>query len=102
MVLLIRTIHGLITAFFVSCIVYVYYAGITNQPTLWAYLAMAALTIEGLVVVFNGGDCPLGPLHHRYGDNKAFFELLMPKKMAKRAVPVLGCVALVGFLLLIF
>ncbi len=100
MIVIIRTLHGLITAFFLACIAYVYYAGLTNQPTIWAFLAAAALIGEGLIVTLNHGDCPLGPVHHKYGDDKAFFELLLPKPLAKKAVPVLGILSGLGILLL--
>jgi len=101
-ILLIRTMHGLITALFLSCIGYVYYAGVTNRPTLAAYIAAGALMVEGIVVILNKGDCPLGFVHHKYGDDKAFFELLLPKRAAKLAVPVLGCIAGIGIALLFF
>lgn len=102
MILLVRTLHGIITAFFLTCIGYIYYAGITNQVTLLTYLAIGAIILEGVVVSLNNGNCPLGPLHHRYGDEKAFFELFLSKPAAKRAVPVLGLVAAIGILLVIF
>jgi hypothetical protein len=101
MILLIRLLHGIITVFFLSCLAYVYYSGISNNITLWSYLAMAALIIEGLVVAFNKGLCPLGRLHNKYGDQKTFFELFLPQPLAKKAVPFLGLAAAIGFFLLI-
>jgi len=100
MVLIIRFAHGLITAYFLACITYIYYAGFTNQISAWAYVAVASLLLEGLVVGLNHGDCPLGVVHRKFGDQKAFFELFLPKRLAKTAVPVLGMVAGAGILLL--
>jgi len=102
MIYLVRTLHGIITVFFLSCIIYIYYSGITNQKTTLAYIAVAFIFIEGLVVTLNKGICPLGPLHKMFGDQKTFFELFLPKPVAKKAVPFLGAVAFIGFLLLIF
>ncbi len=100
MITLIRSIHGIITAYFFSCIVWIYYSAITGRPNAWAILAAVSIFIEGLVVVLNHGNCPLGKFHRRVGDQKTFFELFLPKPVAKRAVPFLGLVALFGIFLL--
>jgi hypothetical protein len=102
MVVLIRSMHGLITAYFLACIGMIYYSALTNRPTLWAFLAALSLMIEGLVVYLNNGDCPLGKLHQHYGDEKAFFELIMPAPLAKRAVPFFGSISIIGILLLVW
>lgn len=100
-ILLVRTIHGAITAFFLSCLGLLYYAAITGEHEFAGWMAAALLAGEGVVVGLNGGDCPLGRVHHRLGDDRAFFELLMPKAMAKRAVPFFAAVAIAGMALLL-
>lgn len=100
MILLVRTVHGLITLIFLSCIFYIYYAAFTNSRSLLAYIAVALIVIEGIVVSLNGGNCPLGVIHSKVGDDKAFFELFLPKRQAKMAVPFLGFVAFLGILFL--
>jgi hypothetical protein len=100
-ILLVRAVHGLITLFFLSCIGTVYYAGITHQASVWAFLAAAFLVLEGSIVTFNHGNCPLGAIHHKVGDDKTFFEIFLPERLAKRAVPVLGVVAAIGIILLL-
>ena len=102
MILLIRTIHGIITFIFLSCIIYIYYAGINNQKTILAYIAVGMILLEGIIVSFNKGDCPLGVVHQKFGDDKAFFELFLPKQIAKKTVPFLGIIAFIGFLILVF
>ena len=101
MIALVRLVHGLISLFFLACIAYVYRAGIQRRRGPLVVAAIAALTVEGAVVGVNGGDCPLGGVHHRVGDDRTFFELFMPPRLAKAAVPVLGGVAAVGFLLVL-
>ena len=63
MVYLIRTVHCIISIFFLICLAYIYYAGTTGRPTLWAYVAVIALLLEGLVAFVNHGDCPMGIYH---------------------------------------
>ncbi len=99
MVLLIRLLHGALTAFFLTCIGYVYYAALRQRGGRLLFGAIGALTIEGAVFLSNGGDCPLGAVHRRYGDDRDFFELLMPRRFSKRAVPVLGVVTITGVIL---
>lgn len=101
MLLLIRAVHGLISAFFSGCLAYVWYCAVTDARSLWRALAIGALLAEGVIVTANGGDCPLGVLHRRAGDEKTFFELFLPNRAAAAAVPVLGSVTGVGFLLLL-
>jgi len=101
MVHLVRLAHGLVSALFLSCLGYVYYCGVTDTRSIWLVLSVIALAGEGAVVALNGGDCPLGFVHQRVGDEKAFFELFLPKRAAKLAVPFLAAVTVVGFGLLL-
>jgi hypothetical protein len=48
----------------------------------------------------SGGNCPLGPILRRLGDEMPFFELLFPPRAAKLAVPTLAAVSVLGALLL--
>lgn len=100
MIYLVRSIHALITLIFTSSIVYIYYSALTNQNNFFTYLSVGLIIFEAIVIVINKGSCPLGVIHKKFGDDKAFFELLLPKKAAKLAVPVLGIIAVVGILLL--
>ena len=101
MVLLIRALHGAISVFFLSCLAYVYYAAITRQRSRRLAVVAGALVVEGVVVYANGGDCPLGPLHKRFGDEKTFFELFVPPHVARHAVPFFAAVAALGGLLVL-
>ncbi len=99
-IMLVRSLHGAITAFFLSCMGVLFYAGITGEQQFAGWVAAALLAGEGVVVGLNGGDCPLGGVHRRVGDDRTFFELLMPAPLAKRAVPALGGLAALGIVLL--
>lgn len=96
-VLAIRALHTLLSLFFLSCLGYVYYAGIRRKRGRLLWGAAGALVLEGTVVSVNGGDCPLGPVHRRFGDEKTFFELFVPAPVARRAVPFFAAVAIAGF-----
>ncbi len=98
----VRAMHGAISVFFLSCMAYIYYAGLAQawHPWILAF-AIGALAVEGAVVVLNDGVCPLGAVHERVGDDSTFFELFLPKTAARLAVPVLGLTTVLGVLLVL-
>jgi hypothetical protein len=53
-----------------------------------------------VLVAANRGDCPLGPLGDRIGDEVPLFELVLPRRAAKAAIPVLGAVTGAGLIAL--
>ena len=48
-----------------------------------------------------GGDRPVGPRQTEWGDPVPFFELILPPRAAKAAVPVLAAVSLTGIAALV-
>jgi hypothetical protein len=99
-VLVWRAGHGLIAIGFLMSIGYVWWCALTGRRGPWLRLAIAALAGEGVLVVANGGDCPLGPLGDRIGDPVPLFELMLSRRAARRAVPTLGAVTATGIAIL--
>ena len=91
-----RSIHALIAIGLLSSIGYVWWCALTGRRGRWLRLAIAALTGEGALVVANRGECPLGPLGDRIGDQVPLFELVLPPRAARLVVPVLGGVTALG------
>jgi hypothetical protein len=60
--------------------------------------SIAFLSIEGVGLIAGGGDCPMGPLQEHLGDPVPFFELVLPPRAAKAAVPILAVATVAGFL----
>jgi len=92
-----RLVHALIAIGFLSSIGYVWWCALTAQRGRWLWPATAALAGEGVLVAANGGECPLGPLGDRVGDQVPLFELVLSPRAARLAVPALGGVAALGF-----
>jgi hypothetical protein len=61
---------------------------------LWA--SVAFLLVQGAALVIGRGDCPFGPFQRRLGDPVPMFELLLPPRAAKAAIPVLLLVTVAG------
>jgi hypothetical protein len=99
-VLVWRAAHGLIAIGFLASIGYVWWCALTGQRGPLLRPAIAALVSEGVLVVTNRGDCPLGPLGDCIGDAVPLFELVLSPRAARRAVPALGVLTAVGLGLL--
>jgi hypothetical protein len=63
-----------------------------RDPALWA--SVSFLVLEGGALIVGRGDCPMGKLQDDWGDPVPFFELILPPRAAKAAVPVLAVVSL--------
>ena len=53
-----------------TCIIYIFYCGITKTYNWTLFLAIGAILIEGLVLLFNNWQCLLTNLAREYGDEK--------------------------------
>jgi hypothetical protein len=59
-------------------------------------ISMLVLAIEGVALIVGRGNCPLGPLQRQLGDPEPLFELVLPQRAAKAAVPVLAAITVTG------
>jgi hypothetical protein len=99
-IVFLRIVHGLIAAALIASVGAIYYAVVTETHGTWLYTALAALLLEGIVVMLNKGNCPSGHVSRRYGDSKPFFELFLPPRIAKQMFKVNFVILLMGCLLL--
>lgn len=65
-----------------------------RDRALWASIAF--LLVEAVALVIGRGDCPFGPFQRRLGDPTPMFELVLPPRAAKAAIPVLFLVSVAG------
>jgi hypothetical protein len=93
-----RFAHAGIAVGFVLAIGYVWWCALTGRRDRRLTLAVVALVGEGVLVIANRGDCPLGGAHERVGDPVPLFELVLSPRAAKLAVPVLGVISGAGIL----
>jgi hypothetical protein len=98
----IRLIHTLIALIMFAAMAMVYFSAISQTYNLLLYLALGALFIEGAAITLNKGDCPLSYLQRKYGDDKAFFELFLPRNIAKQMFRTNFVVISIGCLFLLF
>src|SRR4028119_1112245 len=82
-------------------IAYVWWCALSGRRDRLLRIAVATLLIEGVLVVANRGDCPLGGLQQRLGDPVPLFELVLLPRSARWALPTLGAITTAGLALLV-
>jgi hypothetical protein len=75
-------------------------AAITRRRSRRLWASVVFLLAEGAALVVGRGDCPVGPLQAEWGDPVPFFELVLPPRAAKAAVPILAVVSLAALVAL--
>ena len=95
-----RTAHAVIATAFLVAIAYIWWCAVTGRRGRLLRVAVSSLGCEGLLVVANHGDCPLGGLQERCGDPVPLFELVLSQRAARWAVPALGAITVAGVALL--
>ena len=73
---------------------YIWACAITRRRTLKLWGFVALLLAEGGALVVGRGNCPMGTLQAEWGDPVPFFELVLPPRAAKAAVPILAAVSI--------
>jgi len=75
---------------------YIWWSAITRHRDRLLGAAVGFLGVEGLALVVGRGDCPFGPFQAGLGDPVPLFELVLPARAAKVAIPVLAGVTIAG------
>ena len=75
---------------------YIWVCAATGRRDRWLGASIGFLLVEGAGLVVGGGDCPMGPLQAEWGDPVPFFELVLPPRAAKAAVPILAAATVAG------
>jgi len=95
-----RVGHILIAVVELSCLGYLWLCALTNRRDRALWAAITVLVGEGAALVISRGDCPLGPLQRRLGDPVPLFELVLPPRAAKAAVPIFAGLTCAGIAVL--
>ncbi len=91
-----RGVHTLIAVVELASLAHVWRCALTGRRDRMLRVSIAILSVEGVGLLVGRGDCPLGPLQQRVGDPVPLFELVLPPRAAKAAVPVLAATAVAG------
>ena len=92
--------HFAVAVVELGAIGHVWRSAITRRRDRSLVLALALLSAQGAGLIIGRGHCPLGPLQRRVGDPAPLFELVLPPRAAKAAIPALAAITIAGVLAL--
>lgn len=91
-----RVAHVVWGALELGALAHVWWCALRPSRSRYLPFSMAFLLAQGAALVVGRGNCPMGPFQRSLGDPVPMFELVLPPRAAKAAIPVLAGVALVG------
>jgi hypothetical protein len=92
-----RVAHAAWSAVSLASLGYVWRCALVRRQDALLAGAVAFLSLEGVALAVGRGDCPMAGFQRRLGDPVPLFELILPPRAAKAAIPVLFLVTVGGF-----
>ena len=99
--LVLRTAHVAVAVVELAALGELWFCALSNRRPTLLWGAIVVLAAEGVGLAAGRGHCPLGPLQERLGDPVPLFQLVLPLRAAKAAVPILAGVTCLGLGILI-
>jgi hypothetical protein len=96
-----RIFHATWSVIGLASLGYIWACAIARRRDRALGASIAFLSIEGVGLLIGGGDCPMGSFQEKLGDPVPFFELVLPPRAAKAAVPILAWAAIAGIALVV-
>jgi hypothetical protein len=96
-----RVVHAAWSVAQLWCLGDIWVSAIARRRSRRVWTSVAFLGVEGAALIVGRGDCPVGPRQAEWGDPVPFFELVLPPRAAKAAVPVLAGASIGGMLALV-
>ena len=93
-----RVAHAAFALVSMSSLGYVWLSAATRRRDRWLAGSIAVLLFEAVALVIGRGNCPFGPAQARLGDPVPLFQLVLPPRAAKAAIPVLAVVSVAALL----
>jgi len=85
-----RIAHATWSVAQLGCLALMWHRVFVRRRDRATWLAAGLIAVEGGALVVGRGNCPMGAMQEEWGDPVPFFELLLPPRAAKAAIPVLA------------
>jgi hypothetical protein len=92
-----RVVHTVWSVAGLGTLAWIWVCVLTGRRDRALAASVGFLALEGGALVIGRGNCPMGPLQAEWGDPVPFFELVLPPRAAKAAIPILAGATLAGF-----
>jgi hypothetical protein len=93
---LFRLAHAAFGAVGLTALAHIWLSAVTRRRDRALPLSIGFLAVEGGALVVGRGNCPFGAFQRQLGDPVPLFELVLPPRAAKAAIPVLAVASLGG------
>lgn len=98
----IKLIHTIIWLILSSAIFYIFYTGLFNRVTIYTWIAIGLIVLEGIILMFFKWTCPLTVVARRYSDStKNNFDIFLPEWLAKHNKTIFTTIFLAGLVLVL-
>ncbi len=92
-----RIAHAVWSVAQLVSLTYIWACAVTGRRDRYLAGTMGFLAVEGAALVVGHGDCPMGRRQAEWSDPVPFFELILPPRAAKAAVPILATISVSAF-----
>jgi hypothetical protein len=97
----VKSVHSLIFLAEAFCALYVLYSGLADRASALTKLSIAVMVGEGLVLLSNGGRCPLTDLAEELGsEHGSVSDIFLPDCFASRVPVVFSTPLVIGIAML--
>jgi hypothetical protein len=96
-----RAAHAAFAVAQLTALGYVWGSALTGRRDGATAASAGFLFVEAGALIVGRGNCPMGPFQARLGDPVPLFELVLPPRAAKAAIPVLAAIAVAGIAALV-
>ncbi len=98
----IKWIHTLIWLFLASATFYILYSGVFDRITVYTWIAIGLILVEGIVLLIFKWNCPLTGLARKYSDStKDNFDIYLPNWLAKYNKLIFTTIFIIGIVLVL-
>ena len=99
----IKLLHTLIWVVLASATVYVLYSGLFGRITVYTWIAIAMIILEGVVLLLFRWSCPLTVIARKYSDSeKDNFDIYLPNWLARHNKTIFTTIFLAGLILVLY
>tara|TARA_Y100000768_G_C23786522_1_gene590545 strand:+ start:334 stop:672 length:339 start_codon:yes stop_codon:yes gene_type:complete len=101
--LAIRILHTIIWIFFASVIFYIAYCGIADAVTIYTWVGIGLVLVEGLVLLIFNMYCPLTLVARNYSNStQDNFDIFLPNWLAKYNKHIFTVIFGIGLLAVLY
>lgn len=97
--LAIKLIHTIIWFVLAGATLYIFYSGVFDHITMYTWIAVAMIVLEGIILLAFKWACPLTVMARKYSDStKDNFDIFLPNWLARHNKTIFTSIFLAGLI----